>query len=744
MKKMRLFIKLAFAGCLVAVLLLTTATMVSLRPPPEKLEPGSAGVNRLQVLDRSGLPLSRTYQNSWNYSDQISLYQVPLVLQQAFIQAEDKRFYAHTGIDWLARSNALLQNIAAGRVVRGASTISEQVVRMLQPRPRTFWSRWLEGWEAQRLENAFSKGDILAFYLNQVPYAGQRRGVRQAARYYFDRDLSALSRTEYLALAVMIRAPGKLSPSRGADALHARVQQLASRMQQVGLLSVEEVARVESDTLSADSAELTVDASHYVRFVLDSEIASDLQQSGKVTTTLESGLQLTIQGLLNSRLAALQDEKVSAGAVLVANWQTGEILAWVNGRASGLAAQDQFIDAVLAPRQPGSALKPFLYALAMEKGWHAATLLNDAPLAGAIGQGQHNYQNYSRHHYGPIRLRVALGNSLNIPAVLAAKFVEPQAFLQTLHQLGFESLDQSAEHYGLGLALGNGEVSLFEMVQAYMVLAANGSYSPLRALHSDNYQTPQPVFSAETTSLIASILSDPEARQLEFGSGSLLNLPVQTAVKTGTSSDYRDAWSVGFNHQYVVGVWMGNLDRSSMFNITGSTGPALVLRGVFAELNRWQQGRPLYLSPKLARISICRKSGHRAGPDCHTASEWFKSDQIPELCDLAATEHDSTALAAAAEVIEKDSLNLLQPTAGLQLAKDPRIPDNLERFAFQLPEGLTILSTEWVLNGSKIAETGAGERSYLWPLAAGQHAVYARIQTAAGLLNTSEVNFLVK
>ena len=203
-------------------------TLGSLRPIPHALLATSHSV-KPQVLDRRGTPLTVTYSNHWNLHDRRALHEVPAFLQRAFVLAEDKRFHSHTGIDWRARIHASWQNLRHGRVVRGASTITEQVVRMLHPRPRTVWSRWLEGWEARRLEDNFSKADILEFYLNQVPYAGNRRGVVQAARHYFDRDLGTLNRHEMLALAVLVRAPSRLDPIGNQAALQRSVRTLARR-----------------------------------------------------------------------------------------------------------------------------------------------------------------------------------------------------------------------------------------------------------------------------------------------------------------------------------------------------------------------------------------------------------------------------------------------------------------------------------------------------------------------------------
>jgi penicillin-binding protein 1C len=702
-----------------------------LQPCPISLAPDITYLPKPQFLDRYGTPLSVTFQNPWNVHDVRPLHDIPALLQQAFITAEDQRFYQHRGADWHARAQALWQNLTARRVVRGASTITEQVVRLLSPRPRTLWARWLEGWEAQRLERCFAKAAILEFYLNQVPYARQRRGVVQAARVYFNRDLDTLSQTEMLALAVLVRAPGRLDLAHGTTALLTPLARLAAQLYTTDQLSAQEYEQILTAQFSLMPPQLPVHASHFVRYVQHLEAPSVLLHQGKIWTTLDATLQRQAQALLESRLRDLHSRQVTDAALLVVDHHRNEILSWVSAGGSQ-------INAVLTPRQPGSTLKPFLYALALERGWTAATLIEDTPLAQPIGAGLHTFRNYSGRHYGPVRLREALGNSLNIPAVRTIDFVGQTAFLDRLHHLGFDSLTQPAEYYGHGLALGNGEVTLFELVRAYATLARHGVWQPLRATMHD--VTPRasmpPVYSPEVSTLIAHILADPTARRLEFGGGSLLHFPVETAVKTGTSTDYRDAWAVGFSSRYTVGVWMGNLRQQPMRDVTGSIGPALILRALFADLHRHTDTPPLFLSPRLTPVMICRTTGERATPECPGVQEWFISPHLP-----------GPAAAAPPPIPGSEgSLRLSQPTPGLHLAMDPRIPDALEAFAFVLPPGTAAVRIHWLVDGSLVGTTGQGERQFLWPLARGTHTVQAHVwpELQKEPLVTPAVEFIVK
>ena len=711
-------------------------TSVSIEAAPAGFDSVALPVRRMQITDRHGTPLNATYANDWNLHDVVALYHVPEFLVDAFVLAEDKRFFEHDGQDWVARLGAVKQNVLAMRRVRGASTITEQVVRMLHPRPRTLWSRWLEGWEAKRLETVRTKLDILEFYLNQVPYAANRRGIRQAARYYFDRDLETLSRREMLALAVLVRAPSRLDPYRGDQrVLRGAIDGLATRLEAAGYPSFER-----SSEFDLKAPTLPVNAGHFLQYVVQDAAPHDAVSGDgreiagrRLHTTLDGPLQARLQSLLDQRLKSLARSKVQNASLLVADHLTGEVLAWVVG-AAGEGSPGHLIDAVVTPRQPGSALKPFLYGLALERDWTAATLIEDAPLSEMIGFGLHSYSNYSRTFYGPVTLREALGNSLNIPALRAIQHTGAEEYLGLLQRLGFKTLSGHPDHYGDGLALGNGEVTLLELVQAYGALANRGLYREFSLqLEDAGTLSARRVYSPEVASLLGDILSDPDARRLEFGGGGALDLPVQTAVKTGTSSDYRDSWAVGYDDRHVAGVWMGNLDQTPMLGVTGSTGPALVLRAAFDMVNSHRTTAPLWLSPRLKRHVICADTGvaFETGMTCPQRSEYFVPGTAPEAsAQLATVEHET-------------DIRLLQPTPGLHMAYDPRLPASYQGFEFLLQGVAEDDLVDWRIDGMDF-QGHTGPR-YLWPLSRGDHSVSASVWRDGRLIaSTGERRFLVK
>lgn len=673
----------AAAATLCLAVILNTADL------PQSFLQVTADAGRRQFFDKNGEPLNASYLSYWNVQDVLPLYRIPEQLQKMFIAAEDGNFYAHSGVDWKARAAALFQNVRSGKVVRGASSLTEQVVRMIYPRPRTIFSKITEGIDAMRLERRFSKQAVLEFYLNQVPYASNRRGIAQAARYYFSKSPDRLSVREMAALAVLVRAPSSLDLYRYPDRIDKRVSAQLEKFKEQGVISKDEYLAASQERLHLSRPALNVSAEHFLNYVR----THALPPGSAVMTTLDGSLQEKIRRMTRGRLKDMKRRRVANAAVLVLDRHTGGVLAWVSESTNPDTAA---YDSVLVPRQPASAQKPLLYALALSKGWTAATKIKDAPFSRAVGQGVHHFKNYSRTHYGDVTLRQALGNSLNIPALKTIEFVGINTYFAFLHQLGFSHFSKPADFYREGLALGNAEATLLELARAYLMLANNGILMPVRSFEmQENLEKPERVLPETAASLIGNILSDPMARRLEFGSDSVLNFPVQTAVKTGTSTDYRDAWAMGYNADFVAGVWMGNLTYDPMTEVTGSLGPALLLRSVFAELNRMKPAGPLYLSPRLER----RKIGE--------TTEYFD----PDITESLPPETDDAVIST--------------PENGIMLAIDPRVPIEYQEYKFSLNALPPKAVVSWFVDGKKLAESEVV--SFFWRLERGSHTVRAEI-----------------
>ncbi len=717
-----------------AAVFLVIKTITDFKDPYPQIHSITSDINNIQILDRNGKPLTYSYINNWNTSDTIPLYEIPELLQQAFIAAEDKRFFEHNGVDWLARSNALWQRISENDDSRGASTITEQTVRMLHPRKRSYWSKWIEGLEAFALEMRMNKAEILEFYLNQVPYASNRKGIVQASRFYFNRDIKTLNPKEMLALAVLVRAPSKFDLYKGDIPINESINKLALTLEKLNLINSETVSNIKKYDVVLDSKKLQVQAFHFVDFIRKNESNTQIFSDKKIKTTLDSNLQLFAEKILENRLKALASRKVQNAAVLIVDRHTNEIVAWVSVGAkckeTNYKADTCKIDMVTVPRQPASSLKPFLYASALEKGWTASTVIDDNPYSGAIGNGMHRFHNYSHSFYNKVSLRTALGNSLNIPALHTINFVGTKNYLDKLHSLGFTNLTKPAEFYDEGLALGNGEVTLFELVQAYTALANAGVYQPIKATFDNNQFEKKRVFYEEVASLISNILSDPWARHLEFGRGSVLNMPIQTAAKTGTSTDYRDAIAVGYNHKYVVGIWMGNADYTPTDGVTGALGPALALRSIFNHLNKLSETTPLYICPRLITKDICVNSEGVATNDtnCRHFTEYFINTTSTN--DKA----DTTD--------EVKRIQIVKPSYGLEIAIDPRIPREKQAFEMIVSNVDDTDEVEWIINNNHKKIIGS---KFLWPLETGKHTVQATVRRNNIVMKeTPELYFIVK
>ena len=682
-----------------------------------------------RLLDRNGILLTTSRSDGLNTTAVVPLHKIPPLLRDAAIIAEDKRFLSHGGVDWLARVSAVLETLYRGYFVRGASTITEQTVRIIHPRRRTIWSRWLEGLEASALERKSSKGEILEFYLNQLPYGAQRRGVAEAAQYYFDRDLDSLSRKEQVALAIIPRAPRWFNPKNYEQRLANKIDEVVDRMVTAKLISEEAAAEIKQEPLRTRTkgSAPPFDATHFASYVM----ATHPGLSGPVTATLDSSLQSTVQRLLDRRIKNLTAKKVTNGAVLVLDHRTKEILAYSISGVQECYSEEQSTacsyDAVQIPRQPGSAMKPFLYSLAMEKGWTPATIIRDEPLSDEVGAGLHRFKNYSHIHYGDVTLRQALGNSLNIPAVLAIQHAGVADYFSLLKKLHFDSLNREASYYDVGLALGAGEVTLFELVRGYAALASGGVFSEPILIFGQSPGRSEQVLASGVTSIVADILSDKSARELEFGSSGILNLPVQTAVKTGTSTDFRDSWAVGFDSRYAVGIWMGNLDSTPTDGLTGSTGPALLLRSVFNELHRQHVTEPLSLSADVQKVKLKVKGIER--------EELMTAEMVAGVVSDSGGGRQTAASSGRPRITF--------PTNGLMMAYDPRVPAELQEARLKVA-GLT--ESERVsmeIDGQEFEADSAG--TALWRVSRGKKRLVAKVRHADGTLQElPPVEFLVR
>ncbi len=617
----------------IALIALATAAgwvLLRLWPlPPEVLAPPSSSIN---ILDRHGT-LLRDVPLQDAHGRPVSLVNLPHFVPAAFVRSEDRRFFDHPGIDPIAMLRAAWQNVVAGRIVSGASTITEQYCRMTLSLPRTLSGRIEAATCALRLERRMDKAEILERYLTRVPFGHRIRGIEAAAQGYFDKDASRLSAAEASMLAVVIRAPSFLDPMVRPDAIGSRARMVIDALHQDGALSDADHALALAIPPTPQEPRSPFLAPHATTALL--QVARrEPHAPAELATTLDAHLQAMAEEVLRGHLADLDRPDIENGAVVIANSHSGEILAMVGSRDFFDATADGQVNAATSPRMPGSTLKPFLFAMALERGASPSDLLADVPSTFVqTGGAAWQPDDHDGRFRGPVRLREALASSLNIPAVRLLERIGVAPFLARLRELGFSELMLGPDAYGLGLVLGDAPVRLTSLVGAYATLARGGTYRPLTLV--PRAETGIRVFDEATTRLIADILADPQARGLTFGRGGTLRLPFPVAVKTGTSSDHRDSWCVGFTPDWTVGVWVGNMRGGSMGNLWGLQGAAPVLRRVMLRLHEERAGTWFAPPEQYVQQEVCPLSGGLPQAACPgRVREWHRKDAVIPACPL--------------------------------------------------------------------------------------------------------------
>lgn len=602
------------------------------------LEPHATG---LRIEDRHGIPLRSTRAADGSRARWTSVAEMDSDLLLAFVAVEDKRFWSHHGVDPVAAGRAFLANRKAGRIVSGASTIPMQLARLLQPGSRGWRSKFRETAWGIRLNWQLNKEELLEQYLNRVHLGQGAVGVTAAAQLYFGTSVHELGVGEAAMLAGLAHAPSRDNPFSSPSAARARRRVALERMQRASMISTAELERASVEPVMERSAGSAFLAPHFTtRLVqLDSRGAFESLRTERVwRSTLDAELQREIEGEVQHAVSVLRLRAVRQAAAVVIDNVSGDILAWV-GSPDFWEPRHGQTDMVVSARQPGSALKPFLYALAFDRGVSAATVLPDVPLSYATPTGAYSPRNYDRRFRGPVRAREALASSYNVPAVELAERIGVGSLLNTLHRAGFNSLAREAEHYGLGLALGNGDVTLLELANGFRALANDGLWRPWRWLiggSSGSVQVDEVrVVSAEGSALVLDILADPVARSPGFGLQTPFSFPFPVAVKTGTSRHFTDNWAVGVTRNFTVAVWAGNFSGEPMQGVSGITGAGPLLnRVVMLTAGRYPPGA-LRTPQELGLIAarVCDVSGMLATEECPGFREWFIPGTEPTAHD---------------------------------------------------------------------------------------------------------------
>jgi penicillin-binding protein 1C len=735
------------------------------------------------VLDRDGAPLYEARSSAGTRSSQLKPSELPPALAHATIAAEDRRFFNHPGIDPLAFGRAVVRNIRAWAIVEGGSTITQQTAKILldrrSPRRRSRGplSKVQEGVLALRLEHRLTKNEILGLYLNIAPYGNQVVGAGRASEVYFGVQPSLLTVAQAAFIAALPQRPSAYNPYNDPRPALRRQRRIIDALVRQKQITADEAHTARSERLRIEPAARAFAAPHFVEMVLAAHSGG---RPARLQTTLDSTLQSTVVDIVRAHRDLLLKHGGHNVAVVVLDNRTAEWLAWEGSGDYFDKDHGGAINGGIALRQPGSALKPFVYALGFEAGETPATVLPDVPSSYPTGQPGIVYtpRNYDGTFHGPLRARQALAGSQNVPAVALASRTGVPDLLRLLRSAGFTGFDKTASHYGLGIALGNAEVTLADLVGAYAVFARGGVWRRPQALVGSSASDTRRVMSPHASFWVTDILSDDDARAYVFGRGGSLEFPFPVAVKTGTSQAYRDNWTVGYTREVTVGVWVGNFDRRPLIGSSGVTGAAPIFHAVMLAAQRHVYGHEeshvdLVARPAdLRESTVCSLSGMRAGAACPIRrAEWLPPDFSPLPCSwhhaseeglltMWPDEYRSWAvgrgllqpertLSAAATGSPAHSLSpsnrgaaatrrfeVVSPPDGATYLIDPTLRSDFQTLPLRAVGSTGEL--EWTVNGRRLRQ--GSRQPVAWPLERGTHVIRAR--DARGRI--AEASILVK
>lgn len=592
----------------------------------------------LSLQDRHGLALRVTRSDEGSLAGWVPIADIDPQLIQAFVATEDRRFFDHAGVDVLALARAAALNVRSLQTTSGASTITMQLARLLKPGRRGVAAKAAQLLWALRLERHLGKQQILEQYLNRVPLGQGAVGVQAAAQLYFGAAATRLSLGQAALLAGMASAPSLANPLVSPERSATRRDVVIGRMRRLGYISDEAAVAASVERAAETGRRSPFQAPHFTTRLLQT-LGDSARLHGAWRTSLDLTLQAELEDEVRHTVTLLWDRGVRQAAAVVLDNASGEILAWVGSPDFWSDSAGQ-VDMVVSPRQPGSALKPFLFGLAFDRGYTPASVLPDLPRTYQTSTGPYQPRNYDRRYHGPVRIREALASSFNVPAVDLTHRLGAAALLRTLREAGFASLDQTADHYGLGLVIGNGDVTLLELANAYRGLRSGGVLRPVRwwavapGEHARGAEPGTRFMSAAAANLILDILADPAARVPGFGLETPFDFPFPVAVKTGTSHHFTDNWAVGVTGGFTVAVWAGNFTGRPMRQVSGVTGAGPLLhRAVLHVARRYEPGTlPSPAAAGAVAVRVCRLSGGRAGGFCPTSDEWLPPGATLTAC----------------------------------------------------------------------------------------------------------------
>ncbi len=682
----------------------------------------------VEVQDRHGERIG--YLEHRSRQDHVPFGKIPSELVDLVLLAEDRRFFQHAGVDFQRLVAVLGLGLRAGELAGGASTITQQWVRQRLSIPRQARYKPLVMALSVLIETRHSKREIFERYLNELHFAGNTRGIAAAAEFYFGRPLTDLILTEKAMLAVLIRSPEGLARPLHQARLHALTKKLLREYRPAFEV-------VSLPTLQRHRRATT--AFGYVDFL--GQLFR--HHEGTLRTTLDLYLQRELELMAREEIHRLSDKGVRHAALVVLDSMNGDVLSYVSS-ADYFSADAGQIDGLRRARQPGSLIKAITYGLAFDETYHPASILPDVPTVFRSGAGLYRPRNYDERFTGPRRAREALANSLNLPALVLADQLGPEKLHRALDDLGIP-LAEEASYYGVGLTLGNAEMSPLALAQSFTSFSRQGSWVRARWLRSAPVQAHASPISPQASYLVTDILRDGAARIGAFGARTVFDFPFDVAAKTGTSTDYRDNWAVAWTREHVVLVWVGNHDQKPMQRVSGISGAGPLLKSALHALYA-KRTPPPFVPPAPYRIHpVCALSGELAGEHCPRVVEekfftarpekkciWHQREHSHE-CGAQVTTHypaqfqewarqqpsDACVPEEGSRVLRSTlAAQLSYPVDGAVFAIDPGMPREHQRLPLKFigpSEGV-----RWEVDGKVISvET----KDVDWPLEQGSHVI---------------------
>jgi penicillin-binding protein 1C len=785
-----------------------------------------------KILARDGRLLYEITDPAGVLHTTVPINEIPLACQQATIAVEDANFYTNPGVDIAGIARALWINLRGGEVLAGGSTITQQVARnmLLDPQERaerTLTRKLRESILAWRLSQAYTKDQILELYLNQTYYGYLAYGLDSAARAYFGKSARDLDLAECALLAGLPQAPALFDPLTDPQAADDKQALVLDLMAKNDLIAEDEAKLAKDEVLQFAPSPFPISAPHFVFYVwsqLEAAYPPEVLYSGlTVTTALDLDLTATAEQIITRRLQLLADasevpHNATDAALVALDPHTGQVLAMVGSPDYFNAEISGAVNMAVAPRQPGSAIKPVTYAAAFDPAlctnspilqpsitenwrigdcpWTPATLILDVRTAFVTKEG-YSYvpQNYDRNFHGPVLAREALGGSLNVPAVKALDHVGLNNMLALAGKMGLTTLSD-ADRFGLALTLGGGEVRLVDLTSAFGVFATGGNYQlPITILQIADPQgniihqwQPRPaegVLDERVAYLITDILSDNNARLATFGPNSVLQIGRPAAVKTGTTTDFRDNWTVGYTPELAVGAWVGNADNTPMANISGVAGAGPIWHDFLRAALTGKPETQFVEPPGLVRVEVCALSGllpteycplrkvelfiegtQPTQPDTFyqpfqidaatggladantpperittqvflvlppEAQEWARAKGLPQPPNNPTTQPSNS-----------QPLTLTSPDDATIYAISPRLPLSSQQIIFSAVSGAAMREVSFVLDGQTVATLTGQPYQHFWQLAPGRHTLEAVGVTASGeTLRSQPLTFVV-